>query len=223
MAVDWHQYATAWAGQHGGYDLRRGPAPVRAWFGLSYTVARVLAPLRVSPRATYVLALPVAAATPVAATQGPVGLFTAAGLALAAMFLGALDSTLTVFTVGASARATIRTTVLARLGEVSWLAAFWLIGVPPVLVAACGAVTAVHELARREALANGLGWAGVQTVADRPTRATIVVLSLGLAGLAESLALPLAPGLLTVAAAVWLLFAVLGAGQLTTAVRRALQ
>lgn len=221
--MKWQQYAAAWAGQHGGYDLRRGPAPVRAWFGAGYTVARALASLRVSPGAMFVLGLGVAVATPVTATLGPVGLLTAGGLALVTIFLGTLDGALTVLTVGASARAAIRSTVLARLGEVSWLAAFWVVGVAPGLVVACGVVSVVHELARREAIASGLGWASVQTVADRPMRATVAVLGLGLAGLVELVAPSLAAGLLTIAAAVWLLLALFGAGQLTSAVRRSLR
>lgn len=219
----WHQYAVAWAGQHGGYDLRRGPAPVRAWFGLSYSIARILAALRISAGAMFVLALATAVAVPFAATHGPLGLLITAGLVLLTLFLSSLDGALTVLTVGASSRAAIRTTIAARAGEVSWLVAFWLVGVPAVLVVAAGVVTSIHELVRREALASGLSWASVQTVGDRPMRASMVVVGLLLAGLAGLTGLPLAAGLLTVATAVWLLLGLLGAGQLTGAVRRSLR
>lgn len=220
--MGWHQYAAAWAEQHGGYDLRRAPASVRAWVRAAYAVARGLVSLRVTPGVMFGFGLLLAAAVPLAAGSGPAGLLAAAGLVLLLTFASALDGALTVLTLGAPARAVIRTVVAGRLGEVAWLAGFWVAGVPVALLIGCGAVTAVYDLARREALAAGMTQLGVQTVADPPMRVSAAAIGFTMAGFVGLAGVPLAAGLLSLAAMVWLVLAVIGAGQLAGVVRRSL-
>lgn len=223
--MSWQQYAAAWAGQHGGYDVRRAPAPVRGWLWSGYTVARGLARLRTPPGAVFLVGLVVAAAVPVAAGRGSTGPLGGAVLIALASFLRTLDGALTVLTTGASARGAIRATVAARATELAGLAGFWVLGVPPALLLVCGVLAALHELARREALACGLSPVGLNTVGEHPTRLCVAVTGLGLAGLVGRVTATgdqLAAGLLTVAAVVWLAFALTGAGQLVGVVRRAL-
>lgn len=220
--MGWHQYAAAWAEHNEGYDLRRAPATVRVWLRSGYAVGRVLWSLRVPPGAMFGLALLLAAAVPVAVPAGPRGTLAAALVVPVALFVIGLDGALTVLTAGEPGRATIRAVLAGRLSELGWLIGFWLVGVPGPLVVACGALTALYELVRTEALGSGMTRVAVQTIADRPMRAWVAATGLSLAGLVGLAGIPLGPGLLAVATSVWVVLTVIGAGQLASAVRRGL-
>jgi hypothetical protein len=217
--MGWQQYAAGWADQHGGYDLRRAPALVRQWLWLGYAIAGALARLAVPPTAVFVVGVALAPAVPVLAARGGSGPLAAAGLVLVSSFLRTVDAALAVLSSGASPMAAIRGTVAARVGEIAGLAGCWALGVPGLLLVACGALAGLHELVRREALAAGMSTIGVHTVGEHPMRISVLVIGLGLAGLAGE---QLAPGVLAVAMVVWLLLALIGAGQLMAVVRRAL-
>ncbi|QSB16275.1 CDP-alcohol phosphatidyltransferase family protein [Natronosporangium hydrolyticum] len=221
--MGWHQYAVAWAAQHGGYDLRRAPPSVRAWLRAGYSVARILQPLRIGPGLMFGLGGVLAVAVAVAAAgSGAGGLLLAAVLVPLSAFVGTLDGALTVLHQGDTARAAIRSVLMNRLGEVGWLTGFWLVGVPVTLVVITGAVTFLYEAGAREAIAGGMTRVGVHTVADRPMRVWVTTLGLLFAAFFAAVGVPLAAGLLAVATVVWLALVLVGAGQLTTAVRRSL-
>jgi hypothetical protein len=215
----WQRYAASWAAQHGGYDLRRAPVPVRSWQQLAYGVGRLLALLRVPPVAVTVLGL--AAALGVAHLAGGAGaaLLAAAGLVLLGAFLAAVDTAVGLLAAPVRRTAGIRLAVAGRLSEVAWLVGFWIAGVTGPLVVACGVLTGLHEYVRARALAAGMSRIGAQTAGDRSMRVGVAVVGLGLATLAGP---RLGPGVLTLASAVWLVLAALGLGQLLGAVRRSL-
>lgn len=213
----WHGYTASWADQHGGYDLRRAPAPVRCWQQLAYGTGRVLALLRVRPVAVMLVALALAAGVPYLAGRGGAWALVAAAVVLLATFAGAVETALGVMGSRQSAAAPIWEAVAARLREVAFLVAWVVLGAAGPLVVACGLVTGLHEYVRAQAPAVGLGRMGMQTAGDRPMRVAVMVVSLALAGLAGD---ELAGGVAVVAAAVWLLLGVLGLGQLVGAVRR---
>jgi CDP-diacylglycerol--glycerol-3-phosphate 3-phosphatidyltransferase len=64
---------------------------------------------------------------------------------------------------------------------------------------------------------------GVVTVGERPTRVSVALVGLLLAGAAGLVRTEWVAGTITVAAVVWLLFALVGVGQLAVAVHRALR
>lgn len=217
VRVDWQRYAVAWAERHGGYDPRRAPPLVLRWQQLAYRTGAMLAALRVRPVAVTVVGLALAVAVPLAAARGSVWALAAAGLVLAGVFANTLDTATALQDPRTSRRAIIREAIAARLAEVAWLVAFWVVGVAGPVVVACGLVTGLHEYLRAHALVAGATRIGVQTVGDRPTRAGAAVLGLALGGLAGP---ELDAGILTVASAVWLLLGLLGFSQLAGAVRR---
>lgn len=221
--MNWDQYAVAWAHQHGGYDQRRATAPVRGWLRVGYGLARVLAALRVGPATVTVLALTLAVAVPFAAARGSSGTLAAAGLVLASNLASTSGRALGVLTRSGSPRAAIGQAVADRLGEVGWLAGFWVLGVPGFLVLSGGMLTGLYEYARVQALAAGMSAVGAQTVADRPMRVSVAMAGLILAGIAGSAGRQLVAGMLTVSIMVWLVFTVLGFSQLYGALRRSLR
>jgi hypothetical protein len=217
--ANWQRYAVTWAAQHGGYDLRRAPAPVRRWQRLAYGLGQLLVMVRVPPVAVTVVGLAAAATVPYLADRGGPELAVAAGLVLVGAFLSAVDTAVSLLAAHPRPTAGIRLAVAGRLSEVAWLVGFWLVGVAGPLVVAGGLVTGLHEYVRARALAEGMSRIGAQTTGDRPMRVGVAVVGLGLAALAGP---DLGPGVLTLAAAVWLLLAALGLGQLIGAVRRSL-
>lgn len=221
--MDWDQYATAWADQHGGYDQRRAPPSVRGWLRLGFRVARALAAIRVQPGAVTVVGLAAAAAVPLVARTDQTGVLIAAALVLLSSLASTLDHSLRVLTSRATAGSAIAEAVAARLTEGAWLAGFWLLGVPGPLALACGVLTGLYEYVRVQALVAGMSPVGTQTMAERPMRALVAVAGLTLAGLAGLVGRPFGSGLLTMAMASWLILTAHGLGQLTAALRRSVR
>jgi hypothetical protein len=221
--VEWDQYATAWAGRHGGYDQRRAPVSVRGWLRLGYQVARGLAALRVPPGAVTTLGLAAALAVPLVVGTDRSRVLLAAGLVLLSTIAGTLDRALRVLTGQATPGSLLGEAVAARLGEVAWLTGFWLLGVPGPVVLACGVLTGLYEYVRVHAVVVGVSLIGTQTLAERPMRAVVAVAGLTLAGLVGLVERQFTSGLLTLAVATWLVLTTHGLGQLTTALRRSVR
>ena len=111
--------------------------------------------------------------------------------------------------------------VVDRLGEAAWLCALWLLGAPVWVAVLAGALTWLHEYVRARATAAGMKGIGTVTLAERPTRAVIAALGLAFAGLGGLATPELAVGAVTLAGAAWLLFGLIGLGQLLVAVHLA--
>jgi len=221
--VEWDQYATAWADQHGGYDQRRAPASVRGWLRLGYQLARALAAVRVPPGAVTMVGLAAALAVPLVAGTDRTRVLVAAAFVLLSTLASTLDGALRVLTAQVTPRSVIGEAVAARLGEVAWLTAVWLLGVPGPLVLACGVLTGLYEYVRVQALVAGMSPVVTQTMAERPMRAVVTVAGLTLAGLVGLAQQQLGSGLLTLAIAVWLILTTHGLGQLTATLRRSVR
>jgi hypothetical protein len=215
--VDWQRSAVAWAERHGGYDPRRAPPAVLRWQQLAYRVGGALAAMRVRAATVTVVGLALVAVVPYAAGRGGIWSLLAAALVVAGVFANTVDTAVGLQDPRTSRLAVVREAVAARLAEVAWLIAFWVVGVAGPVVVACGLLTWLQEYLRAQALVAGASRITVHTLGDRPTRAGAVVTGLALAGLAGP---DLAAGILTVATAVWLLLGLLGFSQLAGAVRR---
>lgn len=224
--MSWSQYAAGWAHQHGGYDPRRAQSLPRGWHRFGYRAGRSLVTLGISPRLVTVASLGLATAVPILAFRGPGWLLASAVLVVASALVSGLALAIGVLVGARSARAVIRETAVDRLSEAAWLIGMWLAGVPAPLMLACGIVTALSEYLREQALAAGVSRIAVQTTGGRPSRVVIASGGLVLAGLAGATGFAggdLAPGVLTMAAAVWLLVGLLGLHQLVVVLRRYLR
>ncbi len=220
--LTWEQYATAWSKLHGGFDPRAASPLVRGWIRLAYAGGKLLSRLRVAPSAVTATGLLICLAVPAAAALGPLGALAAAGLVLLAAAADALDGAVAVVSRRTTPLGFLYDSVADRIGEAAWLAAFWLAGAPGGLVVAGGAVSWLHEYVRARAVAAGMTGIGVVTVAERPTRVSVALAGLLLAGLAGLVRPELLAGTATVAGVAWLFFGVFGLGQLVAAVRRSL-
>jgi CDP-diacylglycerol--glycerol-3-phosphate 3-phosphatidyltransferase len=220
--VNWDGYASAWAGLHGGFDPRRASPPVRGWLRVAYSMGKLLARLGVSPTAVTVAGLVAAAAVPAMAALGPGWPLGAAGLVLLGAVADSADGAVAVVAGRTSRRGYVYDSLADRVGELCWAAAFWAVGVPWPLPAGCVALSWLHEYARARATAAGMSGIGVVTVGERPTRVSVALVGLLLAGATGLLAPEFAAGTATVVAVVWALLAAIGLGQLISAIRAAL-
>jgi CDP-diacylglycerol--glycerol-3-phosphate 3-phosphatidyltransferase len=217
--LGWDQYVTRWARLHGGVDPRDGTGFVRGWLRLTYRLGRLLARCRVPPAALTALGLVLCLLVPVVAAKHGTWPLAAAGLVLLAAVADSVDGAVAMIASKVTRLGYLYDSVADRVGEAAWLATFWLLGVPAWLVVLGGAVTWLHEYVRARATAAGMTEIGVATIAERPTRVIVVVVGLVLAGGAGVIGKDLAAGTLTIAAATWLVLAVIGIVQLLAAVQ----
>ncbi|MEV4843797.1 CDP-alcohol phosphatidyltransferase family protein [Micromonospora matsumotoense] len=220
--LKWDEYATAWARLHGGFDPRVAAPVVRAWLRFAYHVGYVLGRLRVTPTAVTVAGVLLCLCVPLFSVRSVQGPIVGALFVLLASVADSVDGAVAVATGRTTRLGYVYDSVADRLGEIAWLAAFWLIGAPGALVVAAGALSWLHEYVRARAVAAGMREIGAVTVGERPTRVCVALVGLLLAGLTGVIDLDLAAGTITMATAVWVLLAGFGLGQLLSTVRRAL-
>ena len=206
--MTWAQFAAAWSALHGGFDPDRAAPLVRGWVRLAYRGGSRLARLGIGPTAVTGIGLLLCAAVPCAVRLGQPLL--AGLLVLLASFADALDGAVAVVAGRATRLGFVLDSVADRLGELAWLAAFWLAGAPGWLVVAAGAASWLHEYVRARAIAAGMREIGAVTVGERPTRVVLAVAGLMIAPL------------LFLAGVIWLVLGVAGLAQLAVAVRREL-
>lgn len=220
--MTWDEYAKAWSALHGGFDPETASPVVRGWIRIAYRGGSLLGRLGFSPTGVTFAGLVLCLAVPFAAAAGPIGLIGAALLVLAAGFADAFDGAVAVVTGRTSRTGFVIDSVADRVGELAWLAAFWVAGVPGWLVVAGGAVSWLHEYLRARASTAGMPDIGAVTVGERPTRVSVAISGLLVGGVAGLVHPDWAVVVVVVAAAVWLALGVIGLGQLIAAVRRAL-
>jgi phosphatidylglycerophosphate synthase len=211
--VLWDEYATAWSRLHGGFDPRQASILVRGWVLGAYKIGSWLGRKRISPLSVTIAGVVLCLAVPLAALAGPAGLAAGALLVLLAAMADGLDGAVAVVTGRVSRAGFVYDSVADRVGEVGWLAAFWVAGAPGWLVVAAGAASWLHEYVRARAAATGMAEIGAVTVGERPTRVSIAFTGLVLGALSVPV---------FIFAAAWLLMQTIGFAQLVFAVRRAL-
>ncbi|MDH6462520.1 phosphatidylglycerophosphate synthase [Micromonospora sp. A200] len=220
--LKWDDYATAWARLHGGFDPRAAAPVVRAWLRFAYHLGYILGRLRITPTAVTVAGVLLCLCVPLFSVRSVNGPIVGALFVLLASVADSVDGAVAVATNRSTRLGYVYDSLADRLGEVAWLAAFWLVGAPGALVVAGGALSWLHEYVRARAVAAGMRDIGAVTVGERPTRVCVALVGLLLAGLTGLIDPDLAAGTITMATAVWVLLAGFGLGQLLSTVRRAL-
>lgn len=217
---NWNGYAVAWSQLHGGFDPRRAGPAVRGWLRAAYGVGAVLARAGIPPAAVTLAGLVTSASVPVLAGQSTGRLALAAVFVVLSAMADSVDGAVAVLSGRASRLGYVYDSVVDRIGEACWLAAFWVVGAPAPLVVLIGAVCWLHEYVRARAAVAGMTEIGAVTVGERPTRVVLAAGGLLLAGVAGTVQADLPAGTITVVAALWLVLAVFGAAQLLATVNR---
>lgn len=220
--LSWDEYASTWARLHGGFDPRRATPVVAGWLRMSYQIGFVLSRLRVTPTMVTVLGTLLCAAVPLAVVWSALGPVAGAVLVLLAAVADSVDGAVAVVTGRTSRLGYVYDSVADRLGEAFWLLAFWLVGAPGLLVVVAGALSWLHEYVRARAVSAGMKEIGAVTAGERPSRVSVALVGLLVAGITGLIRPELAAGTMTVATVVWVLLALFGLVQLLSAVRRSL-
>jgi phosphatidylglycerophosphate synthase len=208
-------YFAEWATVHGSY----APAGlVRWWLGGVYFVARPLAKLGVSPSALTCLGAVTAGLVPCVAVVGPRWPIVAGLVVVVSAILDNLDGAVAVLSSRATSWGFLLDSLVDRVADVAYLAAFWLIGAAGRLVVVAGASLGMLEFARARAGNAGLTEVGVVTVGERPTRVIIASSFLITAGIFCGRA----GDVVAVAAAATAAVSMIGLGQLLVVARRSL-
>jgi phosphatidylglycerophosphate synthase len=221
--LGWDEYASTWARLHGGFDPRQATPVVQAWLRLAYGLGSALGRVRVPPSAVTVVGVLLCVRVPVIAVRSPSGPLTAAVFVLLAAVADSVDGAIAVAVNRSSRLGYVYDSLADRVGEAAWLTAFWLLGAPGIVVATAGGLSWLHEYLRARAVSAGMREIGAVTVGERPSRVAVAAVGLVLAGVAGLIDADFAPGVITVAGAVWVLLAAFGLAQLLTAVRNALR
>jgi CDP-diacylglycerol--glycerol-3-phosphate 3-phosphatidyltransferase len=143
----------------------------------------------------------------------------AAAVVVVSALLDSLDGAVALLTGRATAWGSVLDSVVDRVSDGLYLVALWLVGAPPGLCVAAGALTLLQEYARARAAAGGMREIGVVTVWERPTRVVVTALFLLGAGLYVARADLWA----ALGAAAWLGLGAVGLVQLLLVVRRRLR
>lgn len=216
--LTWDGYAAAWARSHGGCDPRRAGLLVRGWLRLGFRLGSALGRLDLAPSVVTTAGLVLCLLVPPVAGSGGGWPMLAALLVLLAALADTVDGAVALATGRVTRTGAVYDAVADRVGEACWVAAFWVLGAPGPLVVACGAAGWLHEYMRARAV--GIPYAA--TIGERPTRVSVAVVGLLLAGAAGPVSADLAAGTVTVVAAGWLLLGVFGLSQLAGTVRRSI-
>lgn len=218
----WDQYATRWAGLHGGVDPRTSSASVAGWLRMSYRVGRLLARIKVRPSLLTTLGLVCNALVLYVTAQHSFWPIVAAALVVLSGVMDSLDGAVAVITNRVTRLGYVYDSVADRLGEAAWVGALWLIGAPGWLAVLVGGLAWLHEYVRARATAAGMAEIGAVTLGERPSRLILIVIGLVLSGVSGLVAIDLPAGTATIVAAIFVLLGVVGLIQLVATVQTAL-
>jgi CDP-diacylglycerol--glycerol-3-phosphate 3-phosphatidyltransferase len=218
----WDQYATRWAGLHGGVDPRTSSASVAAWLRMSYRVGRLLARIKVRPSVLTTAGLVCNGLVLYVTAQHRFWPIVAAALVVLSGVMDTLDGAVAVITNRVTRLGYVYDSVADRLGEAAWVGALWLIGAPGWLAVLVGGLAWLHEYIRARATAAGMSEIGVVTLGERPSRLILIVIGLLLAGVSGLVAVDLPAGTATIVSAIFVLLGVVGLIQLVAAIQTAL-
>lgn len=220
--MTWDQYATDWAGLHGGADLRVARPWVRRWLRTGFVVAGVARRAHIRPAAVTTVGLAASVSVPLSVARGAGGILLAAALVAVAILADTVDGALAVMTGHTTRLGYVYDAVVDRIGEACWLIALWRIGAAGHVVVAAGALAWLHEYVRSRGNAAGMTEITAVTVGERPTRVILTIGGLALAGIAYTFDPRVAAGIAALASAIWIVFGLIGLVQLLSAVHRAL-
>ena len=175
-------YFDRWQVLHGGYDPRSSRL-VGPWLSSVYVVARPFARMGVPPDAVTLLGLLVSSLAVWLCFLGDRWVLLSAFVVGASGLVDSLDGAVAVLTDRATRWGSVLDSVVDRVSDGLYLVALWLVGAPPWICVAAGAVVAVQEYSRARAMAVGMDDVGVVTIGERPTRVIVVAMFLLGAGI----------------------------------------
>lgn len=172
-------YLDEWSGLHGKIDPTSS-ALVRRWLGFVFVLGYPLARRSVSPHTVTLAGVGFAILAIGASVPGTRWPLLAAVLVLGSAVLDGIDGAVAVIGRSSSRWGYVLDTVADRCSDLCFLGAAYVLGAPPLLLVATGAMTLLQESARARATGVGLSDVGILTVWERPSRVvTVLVITVG--------------------------------------------
>ncbi len=164
------QFLATWSALHNNASTT---GIVGAWLEISYRFGLICTLLRITPNVLTLLGLLSALATAFTATS-----WWAISFLLASLFFDGIDGSVAIYQKRQSELGVLLDSIAHRISEALWLFALYRIGVPAWLAITLWSVAAIQEYARARLASLGVRDLGVITPAERPVRASFLVLAL---------------------------------------------
>jgi CDP-diacylglycerol--glycerol-3-phosphate 3-phosphatidyltransferase len=164
------EFNSAWSALHGGAEIK---GIVKTWLAISYSSAKVLSALRVSPNFLTLLGLVFA----IAMAVNPLSLWTIPLLVLS-LYADGIDGSVAIYQNRSSSFGAILDSVADRISEALWFYVAYRIGAPAWMVLVTYVIASTQEYARARLGGLGIDDVGVVTPAERPVRASFIFIAL---------------------------------------------
>ena len=168
--MDKNEFYATWSNLHGGAKIE---GLVKTWLQISYTSAKFLSKLRVTPNLLTFAGLFFAIALWQFANSWAAALFLVLSL-----FFDGIDGSLAILQKKTSKFGAFTDSFVDRISEVFWALALYKLGAPASLVFVALLATYVQEYIR--ARSGGLGYneVGIVTICERPVRASLIFIAI---------------------------------------------
>jgi len=164
------EFNSAWSDLHGGAEIK---GVVKTWLAISYSSAKVVSALRVSPNFLTLLGLVFA----IAMAVNPLSLWTIPLLVLS-LYADGIDGSVAIYQNRSSSFGAILDSVADRISEALWFYVAYRIGAPAWMVLVTYVIASTQEYARARLGGLGIADVGVVTPAERPVRASFIFIAL---------------------------------------------
>lgn len=193
MSISQIEFLSRWSALHGGAEIK---GAVKGWLAISYTVARVLNFLRITPNIMTALGVFLSAAMiwPIIVGEKELSVAPAIILLVLSLIADGVDGSLAIYQKKESELGGIYDTIADRISEAFWLTFVFYLGVPAGLAITIWILGATQEYARARLASMGHAEVGVVTPAERPVRAIYILFTIILSTFAASLLVAISLG-----------------------------
>ena len=164
------EFNSTWSALHGGAEIK---GIVKTWLAISYSSAKFLSKLHITPNVLTLLGVLFA----IAMAADPLALW-AIPLLVLSLYADGIDGSVAIFQKRQSTFGAILDASADRISEALWFYVAYRIGAPAWLVLATYVIASTQEYARARLGGLGIGDVGVVTPAERPVRASFIFIAL---------------------------------------------
>ena len=164
------EFNSTWSALHGGAEIK---SIVKTWLAISYSSARVVSKLHITPNLLTLLGVLFA----IAMAANPLSAWTIPLLVLS-LYADGIDGSVAIFQKRQSNFGAILDASADRISEALWFYVAYRIGAPAWLVLGTYVIASTQEYARARLGGLGIGDVGVVTPAERPVRASFIFIAL---------------------------------------------
>jgi phosphatidylglycerophosphate synthase len=164
------EFFAKWSALHGNAEIK---GIVRAWLKISFTSAKFVSVLRLTPNFLTLLGIVFA----IAMAANPLSLWTIPLLVLS-LYADGIDGSVAIYQNRESQFGAVLDSVADRISEALWFYVAYRIGAPVWLVLVTYVIATTQEYARARLGGLGINAVGVVTPAERPVRASFIFIAL---------------------------------------------